>query len=787
MSFEPKKDQTASSAEFLARGPGYLLSLAPTKAVFALVDHATVQSPGAKHPSTKSAPITLAINLLGSNPGAMGSGAGELKGKAHYFKGNNPALWRTNVPTFGQVRYEGVYPGIDLVYYGNQKRLEYDFVVAPGSDPGTIALAISGAERVEVEPATGDLLLRAGTHTMRQHKPIAYQNTSNGRREIESRYLLGEDGRVGFAIGEYDTTAALVIDPVLAYSTYLGGQSIDRPYGIAVDANGSAYVAGYTSSTDFPLADPLQGAAGGGLDALVTKFSVNGMSLVYSTYLGGNGSDLGFAIAVDADGNAYVTGQTDSIDFPIANPYQGLGGGMFDGFIAKLSADGSALVYSTYLGGADQDQASAIAVNSAGNAFVTGGTSSTDFPTVTPLQNTLNGDGDAFVTKLSADGTALTYSTFLGGSDSEGAIAIAIDSAGNAYITGNTASLDFPTVHAFQSTNAGLSDVFVSKLNAAGSALVYSTYLGGSDTDPTSANDGADYSNAIAVDSSGNAYVTGYTASVDFPLVNPIQDALSGINDAFVTKFNTTGTDLVYSTYLGGTNPEFGQGIAVDAAGNAYVVGQTKSADFPIFNAFQSTYGSIGLGGDAFVTKINPTGGAFVYSSYLGGSSADFGYGVAVDSAGTAYIAGTTDGNFPTVNPFQVTYGGGGDAFVARITDASSSPQTLLNISTRLQVLTDDKVLIGGFIVTGTDPKMVILRAIGPALIDFGIPDALANPVLELHAADGSLIMSNDDWKMDQQSEIEMTGLAPTKDLESAILATLDPGAYTAIVSGKDG
>ncbi|MGI8955910.1 MAG: SBBP repeat-containing protein [Chthoniobacterales bacterium] len=787
LSFEANHGQAPESINFLARGPGYMLALSPGEAVFASARQPRETSEFlcaiAGFRPVESASTLLRMTLRGANPVAAAAGEAELEGKVNYFTGNDPARWRRNIATFERVRYTEVYPGIDVVYYGNQKRLEYDFVVAPGRDARVISLEFAGATSVSVDPATGDLLVGMGEETGRQHAPLTYQETAKGRREVQSRYAIKEDGRVGIEVGEHDTGAPLIIDPVLEYSTFLGGGLIDAGSDIAVDSGGNAYLTGTTTSTDFPTAGPIQVINRGNGDAFVTKINAAGTALVYSTYLGGSGQENGRGIALDSTGNAYITGNTTSSDFPTANPFQTTTGGFGDAFVAKIDATGANLVYSTYLGGTLSENGLGIAVDSAGNAYVTGTTGSTNFPTVNPIQPATNGNGDAFVTKLNAAGSALIYSSYLGGTSTDEGFGIAVDPQGNAYITGSTFSLDFPIVNPIL-PRSGNRDAFVTKINPAGSALVYSSYLGGGFSE---------YGAAIAVDAQGNAYVTGTTASSNFPTVNPIQPFSGGGDDVFVTKVNAAGSALVYSTYLGGNGSETAGGvaiggIAVDSAGNAYVTGSTNSTNFPTANAIQPTFG--GGTRDAFVTKINAAGSALSYSTYLGGSGADGGADLALDSAGNAYITGSTDSaNFPTVaGSFDETVSGT-DAFITKIHADTAPPEssTLLNISTRLQVLTGDQVLIGGFIVTGTDPKMVILRAIGPALIDFGIPDALADPVLELHAADGSLIMSNDNWKMDQQSEIEMTGLAPTKDLESAIVATLDPGAYTAIVNGKDG
>jgi hypothetical protein len=441
--------------------------------------------------------------------------------------------------------------------------------------------------------------------------------------------------------------------------------------GIAVDGAGNAYVTGQTPSTDFPTTNPLQMSNGGGGffgDAFVTKINAAGTGRLYSTYLGGSSDDIGGRIAVDGAGNAYVTGSTNSTNFPTTNPLQASNGGGKDTFVTKINAAGLALVYSTYLGGSGDDAGAGIAVDGAGNAYVTGYTNSTNFPTANPLQASNGGgiNGDAFVTKINAAGSALVYSTYLGGSGNDSCASIAVDGSGNAYVTGTTSSPNFPTTNPLQASyGGGLQDAFVTKINATGSAVVYSTYLGGG---------GQDSGTSIAVDSVGNAYVTGLTLSLNFPTANPLQASIaSGLTpDAFVTKINAAGSALVYSTFLGGSGFDAGYAIAVDGSGNAYVAGYTESINlhpftpFPIINPIQASFG--GGNSDAFVTKINAAGSAFVYSTYLGGSGNDGGYAIAVDGSGNAHVTGYTNStNFPTANPIQASNPGGFDAFVLSI------------------------------------------------------------------------------------------------------------------------
>ena len=668
LSFEANQGQTDAHVNFLSRGAGYALFLTPDEAALRL------QQPVASGTAAaQAAPeAVLRMQLVGANATPRVVGRDQLPGTSNYFIGNDPSRWHTDIPNYAQVEEQGVYPGVDLVYYGNQRQLEYDFTVAPGADPGVIRLAISGAESMTLD-AQGNLVLHTAGGDVVEQAPVLYQEADGGRQAVSGHFVLEGDGQVGFAVGAYNPSKPLIIDPVLSYSTYLGGSGNDAVVGsgIAVDSAGNAYVTGDTVSTNFPTANPLQPATGGGDDAFVAKLNASGTALVYSTYLGGSGDDAGSDIAVDSAGNAYVTGYTRSTNFPTANPLQPTFGGDRDAFVAKLNASGTALVYSTYLGGIASDVGSGIAVDSAGNAYVTGDTVSTNFPTANPLQPASGGGlTDAFVAKLNATGTALVYSTYLGGSASDAGLDIAVDSAGNAYVTGNTSSTNFPTANPLQPASGGGTDAFVAKLNAAGTALVYSTYLGGSASDA-----GLD----IAVDSAGNAYVTGDTSSTNFPTANPLQPASGGGTDAFVAKLNAAGTALVYSTYLGGSGNDVGSGIAVDSAGNAYVTGNTVSTNFPTANPLQPASGG---GTDAFVAKLNAAGTALVYSTYFGGSASDAGRDIAVDSAGNAYVTGNTSStNFPTANPLQPVTGGGTDAFVAKIAPVSTTTTALSSSS----------------------------------------------------------------------------------------------------------
>jgi len=692
--FEPNRGQTDDQVKFLSRGRGFTLFLTSTDAVLALVQPSDSlisrlegkNFNGLSHSSQTTAfrSTSLRLKLEGANPSPMVIGLDELPSRSNYFIGNDSTKWRTNVPNYAKVQYKNVYPGVNLIYYGNQRQLEYDFVVAPGADPKAIALAIVGAEGEHEWPSRppvqidrdGNLVVQTEGGKIHLRKPVVYQPSQQEGRPtfVDGSYVLStsriqdrnsefaeQEYEVRFEVAAYDHTKPLIIDPVLSYSTYLGGSQDDGGNGIAVDSSGNAYVAGSTLSVDFPTSSPIQATTGGGYDAFVAKLDAAGSSLVYATYLGGAGSDQVLGIATDSSGSVYVTGLTYSSNFPTVNPVQPAIGGSSDVFVAKLDAAGSALTYSTYLGGSATEQGTGIAVDSAGNAYVTGWTLSTNFPTASPIQATTGGGYDAFVTKLDATGASLVYSTYLGGSGTDEAFAIAVDSTSNAYVTGLTSSNNFPLVSPLQPAYGGVEDAFVLKMNSSGSALVYSTYLGGTSTDE---------GRGIALDSSGNAYVTGLTTSNDFPTANAAPSAYQGGQDAFVAKLDGAGAALAYSTYLGGTGADQGSSIAVDPSGQAYVTGYTTSTNLPLANPIQPTYGG---NQDAFVSKLSATGVALVFSTYLGGHAADAGTGIAVDSAANPYVTGFTFSNdFPTASPLQAATGGGYDAFVAKLAELAA-------------------------------------------------------------------------------------------------------------------
>jgi hypothetical protein len=567
--------------------------------------------------------------------------------KFNYFMGNDPKKWLTDIPTYAAVLYEEAYQGIDLKFYGNQRQMEYDVVVKPGADPGQVRFAYQGVEHLEVTFG-GDLALHLpGGGVLLHKKPLVYQEIAGTRVSREGRFRVQGNGAFltcGFEVADYDRTHPLVIDPVLVYSTYLGGSGFDVGNAIAVDSGGCAYVTGYTYSGDFPQRTSGTATA----DVFVAKLNAPGNGLVYVTFLASSaGDEEGNGIAVDFEGNALVTGFTNSKTFPVTNAFQATMKGASDAFVAKINTAGNALVYSSFLGGDYEDAGHAIAVDQAGNACVAGETADQ------------LGYRNVLAAKIDAAG-GLTYAVSLAGSDDEIGRGIAVDRDGNAYLTGGTNSGDFPaTPGVFQTEWGGGWDAFVAKLNPAGET-VYATYLGGS---------GDEQGRGIALDPEGDVCVTGFTESANFPTHNPLQPARKGSRDAFVARFTAGGTGLVYSTYLGEGYQDEGTALALDARGNACVAGSSLRPGTP-----EAPAGFF----DAFVTRIDRGGSRLGAAYLLGGSEDDWANGVAVDPAGNLYVTGETwSGDFPTKDPYQATPGawGNSDGFVSKLEfQARSAP-----------------------------------------------------------------------------------------------------------------
>ncbi|MEA2686906.1 MAG: hypothetical protein QOE93_2101 [Actinomycetota bacterium] len=662
LGFEPNVGQDPAGVQYVARGPGYHLALSATEASLGLAE--------------TDAPVRM--RLVGSDPAAAAAGVDPLAGRTNYLTGRDPSAWRADVPTFAKVAYDDVWPGVDVVYLGDQRRLRHDFVVAPGTDPGVIAVEFPDSA-VALDQSTGDLLLGP----TRLSAPVLYQDIGGHRRSVTGAFTLRANNQVGFTVGAYDVRHPLVIDPTLVTSSYLGGSGIDNAAAVEVDGGGNVYIVGSTESPDFRVANPVQNTlngdgSGGKSDAFVAKLNPEGTSLIFATYLGGANRDAASGVAVGSDGSVYVTGVTESANFPMKSPaaQEAYNGGPSDAFVTKLAPTGAAIEWSTFLGGSQTDGARGIAVSTAGEAWVTGSTNSVEFPVANPLQQNAPGpdDVDAFVTKVAADGASFAFSSRLGGSNDDRGLDVAVDGAGNGYLTGDTRSPGFPTARPLQAAAGGsdsgvagsFADAFVTKVGPAGN-MVYSTFLGGADTDQGT---------GIAVDGEGAVYVTGTTNSANFPVITPLQASKDADTDAFVTKVNPAGSAISYSTFLGGGGADTGTGIVVDQVGSATVAGTTGSTNFPTAKPLQGVKG--GGATDGFVSTLAPAGATLVSSTYLGGRDDDQAAAIALGpGAETPVVVGTsTSPDFPTAKPLQPARAGtSADAFVTRIS-AAEAPTT---------------------------------------------------------------------------------------------------------------
>ena len=748
--FEANQGQTDPRVKFLARGSGYGLFLTADEAVLTLQN-------GESRKESQPQSSVVRMQLSGASAASI-AGNELLPGKSNYFIGNSPAKWHRGIPQYARVRYRGVYPGIDLVYYGKQGKLEYDFEVSPGADPSQVALRFRGVDGLAIGE-NGELVLQTRDGDVKFQAPNVYQESGEKKEPISGRFVLRGKDTAGFELGSYDRSRTLVIDPVLTYSTYLGGSGAEASPSIAVDLGFNVYVSGTTTSSDFPDPAGTSPALKGPSDVFVTKLDTSGSALLFTTYVGGTGTETGTGIGIDAGFNIAIAGTTDSTDFPVINnfstPTLAAGNHVF---VTEIESSGSSLLYSTYLGGNGADTASGVAVDVKNRIYVTGTTKSTNFPTTTgAFQVTSLGTTQFFLSQIdpSTSGVqSLLYSTYFGGGNPVDGVAIgggvAVDSSSNAYITGSTnfihtganTTTDFPILNAIQgclnaptnpspcpsTTSSAPTDIFVAKISpaaATGAQLQYSTYLGGS---------GNDTATAIAVDTSGDAYVTGSTNSTDWNIPSEVLEPQSAHNcagvtvpapcpttDAFLAKLGiftlstttTTGTvPYSYFTYLGGSGNDTGLGVAVDSDSGARVTGSTDSTDFPVTttNALQTTSGG---GTDAFVTRIDtisttPTH----YISYLGGSSTDRGTGIAVDSEQAAYVTGdTTSTNFPLAAPLQGALSGASDAFVSKFGPtvnlamtavASPTPSGVGNTVTFTYTITNNGDLTSGVTFTDT-------------------------------------------------------------------------------------
>jgi hypothetical protein len=614
--FFPNAGQTDPSVQYIVQTPDLSARFRSDSAIFQVRDRQTT------------------VRFAGADPGVSLGGIEPLAAKVNFFLGNDG--WKKDVPSYSKVIYRGLYPGIDMTYGGTGRQVKSEFLVAPRANPSLIRLEYS--EPVSIDDQ-GNLLVG---RDFREAAPEIYQQIGSRHVAVAGRYRVLDAHTVGFEIDSYDVSEPLVIDPTISYATYLGGSGVTAITGLAVDANANLYVTGWTAALNFPINGAVQAANQGGDDIIVAKLNPAGTGLLYATYIGGRGNDQAAAIAVDSLGQAYVTGSTSSSNFPLVLSNRGGLGGTTTAFALKLNATGNTLLYCGYLGGTVTDGGAAIAVDANANAYISGTTQSSNFPTMNAPQPAFGGGVDVFVTKLNAAGT-IAFSTFLGGSGNEEAGGIALDSVGNIFVAGGTSSANFPTVAALQSAISGSQDAFVTKISFNGT-ISFSTYLGGNGGAPQQAS-------AIAVDTAGNPYVTGVTNSTNFPVTaGALQTTLIGLQNAFVTRLSSSGV-LAYSTYLGGSSFDWGYSIAVSAAGNAYVAGNTSSVDFPQVGAVQAAFNGAY---DAFVSELNFGGTALLFSTYYGGSGSEAANAIALDKNANIFVGGqTSSSNLALVSPIQ--------------------------------------------------------------------------------------------------------------------------------------
>jgi hypothetical protein len=669
--FEPNRGQAGDDVRFIGRGNGFAVLLKSSEVVIAQ------RTPGeaGDRDTARYQSMTMRLEAAGAAPVVYG--AGKQNGRVNYLIGRDQSKWIRDVETYSEVRYPGVYPGVDLVFHTTERQLEYDFDIAAGANPNAIRLRFDGAEDIEIS-ADGQLVMQAGAGELRHARPIAYQEINGERVPIAAEFAQLAGGAIGFNVGEYDRELPLVIDPTLVFSSYLGGTAADTCRAMLVVPNGTSVLAGDSFSSDF-----LRNASTTNSDVFVGRLTPDGGSFTY-TFFGGEANDTVTGLALDSMGNAYLAGFTESADFPISDSVNSALMGPSDAFLALINAEGNAILSSSLIGGTGQETSVSVALDAAGSAYLTGRTTSMDFPIVGAIQPVYGGgDSDAFVSKLSPNGASLVYSTYLGGSGTENLLArtgIRVDSSGNAYVVGDTQSADFPTRNALRSIKSGPAatfDGFYCKINPDGSDFVFSTFVGGSDDD---------FATSLAVDGSGNGYVTGRTRSTSFTGAAATRSSTAN-SDAFVAKFNAAGSAITYLTFVGGSaGDEQANAIAINSSGVAVIVGSAGQG-LPTIGAIQSFF----KGGqtDAFVARL-ASSGAINFSTYLGGSGDDVANGVGVDSEGHVVLAGfTTSADFLTFGALRFANSGGRDIFLARIDPDVSADGPVL-----LQVIISGKALI---------------------------------------------------------------------------------------------
>ncbi len=626
--------------------------------------------------------LALMVRFSDALPTAHLEGVDPLPGTVNYFIGDDPAAWRAGVPTFGSILYHNLYPHIDLRYQASQAQLKYEFLLHPGAEVDRIALAYDGAERLQVNEA-GDLEIHTAWGTLIEDAPVAWQEGSQGEREpVPVRFALEPGGQVGFQVGDYDHARGLVIDPALdyrladseptlKYSTFVGGSGSESGYMLAFDGAENSIVTGRVDSSNFPTTSGAYDQGhGGDFDAFVFKLSADGSTLLWSTYVGGSGLDRGTGLALDGSGNVYVVGDANSSNFPTTSgAYDQNHNGGSDIFVFKLSSNGGSLVNSTFVGGSGDEETWGIALDSAGKPVVAGQSDASNFPTTGGgYDRGHNGGIDVVVFRLSSNLGSLEFSTYIGGSQDDKSKGIVLDGSDRAVITGGTLSSNFPTTAgAYDQGHNGGEDIFVLKLAANGDALVYGTYLGGS---------GDDGGWSPILDAQGQPIVTGNTYSSDLPTKSAYDSGYNGDEDALLAKLTADGGDLIFCTYLGGSDREIGHKPAVDGAGNVLLTGRTASADYPTTSdALDRTHGG---DKDVFVARFSADGKELQYSTYIGGSGAETGRWLKVVDETDVVIAGSAGSStFPTTSgAYDTGYNGDLDVFVLRFKDLAETGST---------------------------------------------------------------------------------------------------------------
>ncbi len=634
---------------------------------FFMPDEILITAPDISAPNHTTPPVR--VRFEGQNRNSRLMGEHVLNGTAHFFIGNDPSRWQRSVPLYGEVIYQDIYTGINLHYREERGHLKSTFIVSPGANPSSIHYIIEGGNPVRIDQAGALVISTREGRQIREDPPTAFQEMAGMVKSIPVRYNLAGEGEIEYVLGKYDPDYPLVIDPEIITSGYLGGNVEETAYGIALDPKGTIFVTGTTYSGDFPVTDTSFNATWGGFtDIFVTAYTREGTEVLYSTYIGGSGNDNGWAIAVNKEGTVYITGSTECPDYPIKNAFQPTMAGAYDAILTTLSPDGSALGFSTYLGGSEMDDARDIALSSRNNSvYLAGITRSKDFPVKNAVQKKSGGELDAFITVIDGNGTAIISSTYLGGRQDDYGRGIALDANDSIYVTGYTyssKSSDFPVKDPLMGPHTATYDAFMSRYAPDALDLIYSTYLGGS---------WGDRASDIAVTPNGTAYVIGYTYSGDFPTTpGAFQRVFGGgvDTDAFITGIAPDGQSITASTYLGGSKDDFGKGITLTPDGHVYVTGGTASADFPLYEPWKNS-----LSGpmDAFVTGLDASLSKPVISTYFGGNGSDYGNAAASDSRSVVFIAGSTNSdNIPAIRAYQVRNGGDYDAFLIVVAPADT-------------------------------------------------------------------------------------------------------------------